>query len=151
MRELRLRALADAPLAFGSTLAREEAFAEEVWQDRAARGAMGESQVTYVAEEGECWVGMATGLVADADGPRPELVGMFVEPAVRGRRVGAALVEAVAAWARVRGMARLYLWVTSTNLAALALYRRCDFRPTGRRQPLDHTPSLWELEMARDV
>ena len=151
MRELRLRALADAPLAFGSTLAREEAFAEGVWQDRAALGATGESQVTFVAEDGECWVGMVTGLVAGPDEPRPELVGMFVEPASRGRGIGAALVEAVAAWARERRMARLYLWVTSTNQAALVLYRRCDFRPTGRRQPLDHTPSLSELEMARDV
>ena len=151
LRELRLRALADAPLAFGSTLAREEAFAEGVWQDRAALGATGESQVTFVAEDGECWVGMVTGLVADPEGPRPELVGMFVEPASRGRGIGAALVEAVAAWARERRMARLYLWVTSTNQAALALYRRCDFRPTGRSQPLDHTPSLSELEMARDV
>ena len=138
-------------MAFGSTLAREEAFAEGVWQDRAALGATGESQVTFVAEEGECWVGMVTGLVADPEGPRPELVGMFVEPASRGRGIGAALVEAVAAWARERRMARLYLWVTSTNQAALALYRRCDFRPTGRSHPLDHTPSLSELEMARDV
>jgi GNAT superfamily N-acetyltransferase len=151
LRGLRLRALADAPLAFGSTLAREEAFAEEVWQERAARGATGEDLVTYVAEEGQHWIGVATGILRDPDGARLELVGMFVEPAARGRGVGAALVETVCAWARDRGMARLYLWVTSTNQAALALYRRSGFRPTGRSQPLDHTPWLSELEMVRDV
>jgi GNAT superfamily N-acetyltransferase len=151
LRGLRLRALADAPLAFGSTLAREEAFAEEVWQERAARGATGEDLVTYVAEEGQRWIGVATGIFRDPEGPRLELVGMFVEPVARGRGVGAALVETVCACARDRGMARLYLWVTSTNQAALALYRRCGFRPTGRSQPLDHTPSLSELEMVRDV
>jgi GNAT superfamily N-acetyltransferase len=155
LRGLRLRALADAPLAFGSTLAREEAFAEDVWQERAARGAKGEDLVTYVAEEGERWIGLATGILRDPDGPRLEprleLVGMFVEPAARGRGVGAALVETVCAWARDRGMARLYLWVTSTNQAALPLYRRSGFRATGRSQPLDHTPSLSELEMVRDV
>lgn len=145
LRALRLRALADAPWAFGSTLAREEAFAEAVWQERAARGATGEHGVTYVAEDGDRWIGMATGRVPD--GPRLDLVGMFVEPAARGRRVGVALVEAVAAWARDRGVAHLYLRVTSTNQAALALYRRCGFKRTG----LDHTPSLLELEMVRDL
>lgn len=149
LRALRLRALADAPWAFGSTLAREEAFAESVWQERAARGAAGEGRVTYVAQHGDRWIAMATGLVAD--GPRLDLVGMFVEPAARGRRVGGALVEAVAAWARGHGAARLYLWVTSTNEAGLALYHRCGFRTTGRSQPLDHTPSLLQLEMMRDL
>ena len=105
--------------------------------------------MTYVAEEGDRWIGMATGLVAD--GRRLDLVGMFVEPAARGRRVGVALVEAVAAWARGHGAAHLHLWVTSTNEAALALYHRCDFKKTGRSQPLDHTPSLLELEMVRDL
>ena len=63
LRALRLRALADAPSAFGSTLAREEAFPDDVWQERATSGAAGEDRVTYVAEDGDRWVGMATGLM----------------------------------------------------------------------------------------
>jgi len=151
LRALRLRALADAPWAFGSTLAREEAFTEAVWEERAARGAAGEDRVTYVAEDGERWIGMATGIVDDPDGSHLALVGMFVEPAARGRRVGVALVEAVIAWARGRGATRRRLWVTSTNDAAIRLYQSCGFRPTGKAKPLDHSPSLSESEMVREL
>jgi hypothetical protein len=41
-------------------------------------------------------------------------------------------------------------WVTTTNEPALRLYRRVGFRPKGRTQFLDHTPSLREIEMVRD-
>ena len=149
LRALRLRALADVPSAFGLTLAREEAFPDEVWQERAAGGAAGVDRVTYIAEDGDRWIGMATGLM-DA-GRRLDLVGMFVEPEARGREVGASLVQSIAAWARGRGATQLHLWVTTTNEPALRLYRRVGFRPTGSTQPLDHTPSLQEIEMVRDL
>jgi GNAT superfamily N-acetyltransferase len=151
LRGLRLRALADAPTAFGSRLEREEAFPAEVWEERAAHGAAGENRVTYVAEDGNRWLGMATGRVEDPAEARFELVGMYVEPGARGRGVGTALVEAVTGWARGRGADRLHLWVTSTNHGAIALYRRCGFRATGQGKPLDHTPILSELEMVRDL
>jgi GNAT superfamily N-acetyltransferase len=151
LRALRLRALADTPSAFGSTLAREEAFDEAVWHERATQGALGQISVTYVAEEADRWVGMVTGLADEADEPRPALVGMFVERAARGRGVGAALVEAVAGWARDRRAPRLYLGVTSADGAAFRLYSRGGFRATGRTYPLDHTPSLTVVEMVRDL
>jgi GNAT superfamily N-acetyltransferase len=47
---------------------------------------------------------------------------LFVDPAVRGRGVARALIEAVAKAARERGAERLY-WLTQThNTAARALY-----------------------------
>jgi GNAT superfamily N-acetyltransferase len=151
LRALRLRALADAPMAFGSTLAREEGFAEHVWHERATGGASGGDRVTFIAERDGRWIGVATGLENDPDGSGPVLVGMFVDPAERGHRVGAALVEAVTAWARTRGAARLSLWVTSTNTPGIALYDRCGFRATGEARPLGHTPSLTEMRMVRDL
>jgi GNAT superfamily N-acetyltransferase len=151
VRALRLQALADTPLAYGSTLAQEQAFDDAVWHERARRGAAGVDRVTYVAEEGERWVGLVTGIADEEKGSRLTLVGMFVEPAARGRGVGAALVEAVTGWARERGATHLYLGVTATNHAAIRLYRRCRFRPTGQREPLEHTPTETELEMVRDL
>jgi hypothetical protein len=77
LRALRLRALAETPLAFGSTLAREEAFSETVWQERAAGGS---DRATFAAEQDGRWVGLATGLAAGTDDPQqafPMLVGML--------------------------------------------------------------------------
>src|SRR5262245_38287663 len=153
LRALRLRALADAPLAFGSTLAREQAVADEVWRERAKDGATGRDRVTYVAEDGGQWVGMVTGITDDPSEPRRQAVGMFVAPAARGQGMGAAVHDAVVAWARERGAVRLRLWVTTTNHAAIRLYHRCGFRPSDRTKPkpLDHTPSLSEIEMIQDL
>src|SRR5262245_58853427 len=154
LRALRLSALADAPMAFGSTLAQEEGFPEHVWHERAAYGAAGGDRVTFVAERDSEWIGLATGLAHNPDDPndpRPVLVGMFVTPAVRGRGVGVALVEAVVAWARERRATALCLWVTSTNSSAIALYTKCGFHRTGQTKPLVHSPSVTDFKMVRDL
>src|SRR5438309_55708 len=149
-RALRLRALADAPMAFGSTLADESAFADEVWVRRAAAGAAGRERVTFVAEREQRWVGLATGLAAAPDRPAPEVAGMFVEPAARGCGVVEVLLDAIVGWARDGGAQRLCLWVTSTNTAAIRAYTRYGFHPTGDTQPLAHTPSVPEVRMTYD-
>jgi len=152
LRALRLEALAAAPEAFASTFAREAAFADQVWHDRAAAGAKGGSQTTLIAEEGGRWVGLATGLAAGvADNPLPMLVGMFVAAQARGRGVGAALVEGVVAWARSQGAHGLVLWVRDNNVAAAALYRKCGFRATGLRRAVVPGPALAEIEMLREL
>ena len=110
--------------------------------------------MTFIAERDSQWIGLATGIPHEADDPErsgPVLVGMFVDPAERGHGLGVTLVEAIAAWARARGAACLYLWVTSTNNHAIALYSRCGFRPTGETRPVAHAPSVAELRMVRDL
>jgi len=153
LRDLRLHALADSPMAFGSTLAREEAYPEALWNERAANGAAGDKSVTFVAEHDNCLVAVATGLAPDLDhdGASPMMVGVFVDGGARGQGVGVQLVAKVSDWARARGWARLIAWITSGNAPALALYRRCGFRATGATRPSAHTPELLECELALDL
>jgi ribosomal protein S18 acetylase RimI-like enzyme len=146
LRAVRLEALGEAPYAFGSTYAREDAFCEKTWQGRASSR---NSLVAYLPEFGDQPVGLVGSMKA-APGEL-ELVSMWVRPQARGRHVGVALVEAIIERARGGRLARVHLWVTESNKAARRLYERCGFTPTGERQPLPSDPALMELAMAREV
>ena len=150
LREVRLRALADAPTAFGSTLAQERARPEEFWRERALRGSLGIESVNFVADDGgERLRGLTTGVHESPTHEHVHLYAMWVDPLARRSGVGRALVDAVCEWARERGAKRVRLGVTVTNEAAIRLYESCGFVATGRTEPLPHTPSLLEHEMER--
>jgi ribosomal protein S18 acetylase RimI-like enzyme len=139
LRDLRLRALRDAPMAFGSTLAREAAFAPDVWQTRAAAGAAGEEQAVFVAEPE---AGLAMGRLDDDDPTAAGLYSMWVAPHARGEGVARALVEAVTGWATERGARTLTTSVAEGNAAAARLYAGAGFTDTGRREPLGHSDGV---------
>jgi GNAT superfamily N-acetyltransferase len=139
LRDLRLRALRDAPLAFGSTLAREEAFTADLGETRAAAGAAGLEQVTFVVEPA---AGLATGMLDGDDPAVAGLYAMWVAPEARGTGAGRALVEAVIAWATQRGARTLRTSVAEGNAAATALYVAAGFADTGRREPLGHSNAV---------
>jgi ribosomal protein S18 acetylase RimI-like enzyme len=149
LRAARLSALAEAPYAFASTLAREQEFADDVWRSRAGGG------LTFGAWHGATIVGLATGLPPEAteaaEAPAPwHLVGMWVAPAFRGQRVADQLVEAVCDLARQSGAASVTLWVTEVNDRARAFYRRLGFAPTGERQLVrPEEPEHFEEELSR--
>ena len=128
LRQLRLRALADAPDAFASTLAAEEALLDEVWRQRAEGGP---SSANFIACEGGVDVGLAA-VFAEPDAPgRMHLVSMWVDPGYRRRGVGRALVDQAVRWAVERRAREVILWVADLNSAARRLYERVGFRPTG--------------------
>ena len=146
-RDIRLEALRDAPEAFGSTFAREVAFAEADWQRRIARGG------NFLGYLPEASATEPAGLIGgyQEDPQLVELVGMYVRPRARGRGVGEALVATVIDWAAARNAASVHLWVTETNKPARLLYERCGFTLTGERQPLPSNPALGEVAMSRPL
>jgi GNAT superfamily N-acetyltransferase len=82
LRELRLRALADAPDAFSSTLEEEASLPEQVWRQWAHGGP---ASVNFIAWEGGAAIGMvAIFAVANTPG-RMHLVAMWVDPHHRRR------------------------------------------------------------------
>ncbi|WP_426563580.1 GNAT family N-acetyltransferase [Angustibacter sp. McL0619] len=140
-RDVRIASLAQAPRAFGSTVADALAFDEARWRSRL------ETATTWHAVLGDRSVGTVT-LRADEETARDaEITGMWVDPEARGRGVGAQLIEtAVATWRALHGR-RVVLWVVQGNGAAEALYGRCGFTSTGRTEPQDD--GRVEIELAR--
>jgi GNAT superfamily N-acetyltransferase len=141
LRDLRLRALADAPRAFFSTLDAEAAEPPERWERLAAASDTGTSEVVLVAVCEGRWVAMAAGRLAADEPDGAVLWGMWVEPVARGRGIGARLVDAIGAWARGLGASRLELAVSEDADAAAALYRGLGFAPTGERRAMASDPT----------
>lgn len=125
-RDLRLAALAEAPDAFGSTLAEwtGEGDREERW--RARLSIPGAHEV--IVDLDGVPVGMVSGVPTE-DAAVVELISMWVSPAGRGRGVGDRLIEAVEDWGRERGATTLRLSVMHDNPNAIALYERHGFAP----------------------
>ena len=128
-RDLRLRALRDAPSAFGSTHERESGFDDSRWVDR-LRDPTGVSVLA--------WVGGAPAGLGGGYQDLPgflHLVAMWTDPAHRGLGVGSAVLGALHDWAGARGL-RVHLDVNTTNAGARGLYERCGYVATGEVRPL---------------
>jgi GNAT superfamily N-acetyltransferase len=130
VRDLRLRALVDAPAAFESTYEGEQGRSEEEWRAWLTRP----TGVTVVASLNGQPAGLAGGYVEEAG--HVELISMWVVPSARGSGVADALVGEVVRWARVQAAKEVRLWVTRGNDVAERLYSRHGFVRSGQVQPL---------------
>ena len=147
VRSVRLRALADAPDAFGSTLDEERQLTDNEWSSRSENVKV--AQFLAIASNGS-ELGIAVGAPYSGQEQAAGLFSMWVAPEARKHGVGVALVQAVIEWAQSEGYSRILLDVGNTNAPAISLYRSCGFIPTGRTgtlpSPRQH---IGEHEMER--
>jgi GNAT superfamily N-acetyltransferase len=140
-RALRMAALAEAPHAFSSTLEGEQQLGEAAWRAKLA------TRAQFVARDLDGSLMGTAG--AFREGDAIELISMWVEPRVRGRGVGAALVERVISHARAVGCREVHLAVAEDNPAAERLYTRCSFARTGVVEPIRTGEPRLEVRMVR--
>ncbi|MDO9497923.1 MAG: GNAT family N-acetyltransferase [Nocardioides sp.] len=129
-REVRLQALADAPDAFGRTLAEASEESPEQWQAKTA----GPGPIVVLLEGGTP-VAMG-GVFAPEHEPRAVVWGMWTAPEARGRGYGARLLRELVAWCHEQGPPEVLLHVTEGNDAARRLYLAHGFEPTGEWETL---------------
>jgi ribosomal protein S18 acetylase RimI-like enzyme len=145
-RGVRLAALRESPSAFESTYEEEAAMGDERWRRRARSSEVSEDTTIALAQDDSKWVGLAAGY-RPGHGADCELISLWVDPAARGRGLGARLVDAVASWAAGHGDRTIGLWVNDRNRAAISLYRRAGFEATGESKPMPADPSQTEMRM----
>ncbi|MFK5997087.1 MAG: GNAT family N-acetyltransferase [Rhodobacterales bacterium] len=75
--------------------------------------------------------GFALGRIA---GPEVELLTLAVAPDQRRRGIAAGLMQDFIGQAKAKGASEAFLEVAEDNHAAIALYRRFDFRKAGHRK-----------------
>jgi GNAT superfamily N-acetyltransferase len=149
-RDLRLRALADSPDAFGSTLALEQGHADDHWAQRLAAVCDDAPwNLAVLALANDAPAGLAWGRIEPAQRLRADLYQMWVAPAARRSGAGGALLAAVIAWAQSRGVAELYLGVTCGDTPARRLYERAGFAPHGAIEPLREGATVYAQPMRR--
>ncbi len=139
LRELRLAALAESPHAFWAKLSDESRYGRAEWMSFL------EAVCWFVARREGRGIGLA-GLL-EPEHADPELIGMWVAPAERGRGTGGRLTRAVLDDARVRGATSVGLWVTEGNDSARTLYQRLGFVYTGEWAALPHDAAAGEHRM----
>ncbi|MDP9433621.1 MAG: GNAT family N-acetyltransferase [Actinomycetota bacterium] len=145
LRELRLAALRDSPLAFLETYEFAAGRPDSYWQERARRATTGDDLVMFIAEQSGRWIGMAGGQQVGDPPDRVDVVSVWVDPAHRGGPAARALLAAVLDWAA--GAPAVGLWVHEDNDRARAFYRRRGFTETGRTAPYVVDPSRDQIEM----
>ncbi len=147
LRTLRLRALSEAPSAFGSTYEREEAFTDEEWRRRLR--ADGHPHVVSERPDGTA-VGLAA-LVQDwTDATVGHLMAMWVAPEARGSGAADLLIDRVVESAIDAGLATVRLHVTEGNARAERVYERNGFSRTGNTVVRDRD-GVVEVEMERSL
>lgn len=132
-RDLRLRALADSPDAYGDVLAEAQVRDEATWRSQVD---VRPDAVRLVAERDGVAVGQMVVVVPVEDARRANVFAMWVAPEARGSGAGMALVRAGLAWARERAALRVWLRCSERHQEARRLYERAGFVATGPSGPL---------------
>jgi ribosomal protein S18 acetylase RimI-like enzyme len=144
----RLRALQDAPSAFGSTYAKESQLTDADWIERTNQWS-GERSISYLAMDGDTVCGVAGAFFDQDDTGRARLISMWTAPTHSQQGTGRLLVNKILSWVGQRGAHTLQLMVTGNNESAILFYERLGFTLTGRTEPYPNDPTLTEYEMVR--
>ncbi len=152
LRQLRLEALQDRPIAFASDYQEESQYplsrTEERLRDQTANA-------TFIAIANSTFVGMmGIGQSHHRNVKHNAMIwGVYVQPAWRGKNISGQMVEACIGWARGRSVKFIKLGVNATNTSALNSYIRAGFKVYGVESQVIFYEGTYhdELLMVREI
>lgn len=155
-RRVRLTALADAPNAFGSTLAAEQARPDAHCAERLRARIDSVNDLPLLAVVGDDPSGLAWGKIDAARPSTAYVYQMWVAPTHRRLGIGAALLARVIDWARNQRATEIVLSVTQGDSPARGLYgcsgrlpqllRPCGVSVPGSLLPVQRTHEQGSVE-----
>ena len=110
-KELRLRALKDAPEAFAETYEDALERDDDYWDLISSSMVEPNKQRMFIAEESEDYIGSVYAILDMDDKSSGRLGGMWVDSRYRQKGVGVKLFLALKSWAKDLGLKRVKLWV----------------------------------------
>ncbi len=153
LRQVRLRALREAPYAFGTRYEDAVDQPNDEWTSIARASSRGSRRTYFLAFDSETGPDWPVGMVQARRRPPTDclLFSMWVAPEVRRGGAGRGLVQAVADWGAGWGARRVVLWVTGVNAGAQRFYERIGFRLLNDGPEAESGRSYGALAMERDI
>ena len=148
LKDVRLRALKEAPYAFGTTFAEGQERTDAYWREMAKDHATRPDQAYFMAYANENACGMAG--CYHTEGDTAVLTSMWVAPEVRGQKIGEQIIQAVTQWAQEAGATILDASVSENN-PAQKFYQKLGFEETGETEPLRSNPKIQILMIRRNI
>ena len=148
LKDVRLRALEEAPDAFGTTLVEGQKRTDRDWQDMARDHATLADRAYFMAYVGDNSCGMAGCYRTASDVVM--LTAMWVAPEFRGQKIGEQIVRAVIKWAGAGGASTIEAWVSENNPARI-FYQKIGFEETCLTEPLRSDSKIQIILIRRDI
>jgi ribosomal protein S18 acetylase RimI-like enzyme len=151
LKDIRLRALADAPGAFGTTLAEAQAYSDAEWQTRTKRFMAAPPAIGCLASLDAAACGLACAFPSAENTHAAGLTAFWVAPEHRGQGVADAMVTFLVKWAAAQGFAVLEADVFEDNHRAIAFYKKIGFEETGQSGPSRRDPPKRIVRLAKKL
>ncbi len=145
LKELRCRALDDAPYAFSGTLEEAKKRSEESWAAWSENCSDNPKAITFIAYYKDKPCGMMGCDLAGEKNEVAKLLAVWVAPEYRRLKVGQGLLEVVKQWASESHAQVLHIWVAEQNASAISFYKAAGCEVTGQRQPFKSDATQEEI------
>lgn len=130
-RDIRLQSLEESPAAFAATHAEESARPDAYWRERMLTA---DRLLAFVDGKPAGVVSLHHGDPAESTG---EVLGLWVQPAVRNTGVAWQLLDAAVTRAATLGLHKVSYWVSTENGRGLGFATNYGFRPTSGRRTVE--------------
>lgn len=135
-RETRLKALADAPLAFCQSLSEAQQIPDQEWQARLVCDRPDSLHLPIKALWEDAIAGMAWGRINKAEPQTAHLFQMWVDPNFRRLGIGKGIIWFFLNWAKANATSQAQLGVTCGHDTPYQLYQSFGFKFYGEPEPM---------------